>query len=54
MSREIIYDYDVIHRWLDKCPVDCEITDDNLEDYYDNKIWEIHVRIPEKEEETNV
>ena len=53
MTREIILDYDVVHRWLDKCPSGyCEITDDDLEDYYDNKIWEIHVQIPEKEEET--
>ena len=50
MTREIILDYDVVHRWLDKCPSGyCEITDDDLEDYYDNKIWEIHVQIPEKE-----
>jgi len=51
-KEEIILDYDVVHRWLDKCPTGCEITDDDLEDYYDNKIWEIHVQIPEKEEDT--
>ena len=48
MRKKIEYDYDKMHRWLDKSPSKVEIVEE-LEGHYGGEVWVIHVDVLEKE-----
>ena len=50
MSKKIEYDYDKMHRWLDKSPSKVEIVEE-FESWGGGEVWVIHADVLEKEDD---